>query len=300
MPSAGADRRRFVFVSDVMNSSFLIRERARLRAPGWVQAGLRPSTIAETTKSSMPLPGAQVLISSRLSAFGVTRTSTKPASASQVSVSCIVAAPAMQPHSSAGSSFSLAGSGAWLTTSEIASRPPGFQRAKRLAEDLRLVRHEIDDAVREDHVRRVVGDRQMFELAQTKLDIAGLDLGRVLARLLQHLMRHVDADHPARLADLAGRKEAIEPGAAAEIDHRLAGLQCGNRLRVAAAEAEIGAFWHRGELGIRIAHLAGFAARIGGRAAAGRCRCAAARVCSPLRRSRRTARVPIPFVRAGP
>src|ERR1700757_3056351 len=40
-------------------------------------AGLRPSTIAETTKTSMPLPDPQVLISSRLSSLGGTRTSTK-------------------------------------------------------------------------------------------------------------------------------------------------------------------------------------------------------------------------------
>jgi hypothetical protein len=58
---------------------------------------LRPSTIAETTKSSMPVPGAQLLTSSRLSAFGVTRISAKPAAASQVSVCSTVAAPAMQP-----------------------------------------------------------------------------------------------------------------------------------------------------------------------------------------------------------
>src|SRR5437868_12014490 len=131
-----------------MNSSSLIRKR-----PGSLQtAGLRPSTIAETTKSSIPLPGAQLLISSRLSALGVTRTSTNPASASQASVSAIVAAPAMQPHSRAGSSFSFAGNGALLTTSEIAKRPARFQRAEGLAKDLRLVRHEIDHAVREDRI----------------------------------------------------------------------------------------------------------------------------------------------------
>jgi hypothetical protein len=32
---------------------------------------LRPSTIVETTKSSMPVPGAQLLINWRLSAFAV-------------------------------------------------------------------------------------------------------------------------------------------------------------------------------------------------------------------------------------
>src|SRR5205807_6812956 len=105
-------------------------------------------------------------------------------------------------------------------------------------------------------------------LAKPELDIAGGDFGRVLARLLQHLMSHVDADHMTRLADLTGSKETVKAGAAAEIDHRLARLERRNRLRVAAAEAEIGPFRHCSELGLRIAHLSRFAARIAGPAAA--------------------------------
>ena len=107
--------------------------------------------------------------------------------------------------------------------------------------------YEIDDAVREDHVRGVVGDRQLLELAQTKLDIAGANLGRVFASLFQHLMRHVDADYLAGLADLAGCEKAIEAGAAAEINHGLARLESGDGLRIAAAKTEIGAIGRRRE-----------------------------------------------------
>src|SRR5262245_16586862 len=82
--------------------------------------GLRASIIAEATKFSMPRPGAQLATSSRLSGFGVTRTSVKPACASQVSIRSIGAAPAMQPHKRAGSACSSGDSGAVLTTSEIA------------------------------------------------------------------------------------------------------------------------------------------------------------------------------------
>src|SRR5690242_6520812 len=67
--------------------------------------GLPAGVIAErlgVQPSSLSFHLAQ-LISSRLSAFGVTCTSTKPASLSQVSVSATVSAPAMQPHSNAGS-----------------------------------------------------------------------------------------------------------------------------------------------------------------------------------------------------
>src|SRR5689334_21481355 len=101
----------------------------------------------------------------------------------------------------------------------------------------------------------------MLKLAQAKLDIRRADFPCILARLLQHLTRHIDADHTAGRADLAGSKKAIEAGAAAEIDHRFAWLQRADRLRIAAAETEIGAIGHRRKLGFRIAHLARFAVR---------------------------------------
>ena len=40
-------------------------------------------------------------------------------------------------------------------------------------------------------------------------------------------------------ADLPRGEEAVEAAAAAEVEHGLAGLQRGDRLRVAAAEAEV-------------------------------------------------------------
>jgi len=64
----------------------------------------------------------------------------------------------------------------------------------------------------------------MFELAEAKLDISGADFGGVFARLLQHFMGHVDADHPAARAHLARGEKTVEAGAAAEIDDHLAGL----------------------------------------------------------------------------
>ena len=227
----------------------------------------------------MPLPGAQVLISSRLSALGVTRTSTKPASASQVSVSCTVAAPAMQPHSSAGSSFSSAGNGALLTTSEIASRPPGFSTRKASRNTCALSGTRLITQFERITSAVLSATGRCSSSPSRNSTLRALDLGRVLARLFQHLMGHVDADHLAGLADLAGGEKAIEAGAAAEIDHGLARLERGDRLRVAAAEAEIGAFRHGGELGIRIAHLARFARRD---RRSGRSRMSPARSSSPL------------------
>ena len=93
----------------------------------------------------------------------------------------------------------------------------------------------------------------MLDLAEPELDIAGAELASVVARLLEHLVRHIDADHAAGRADLPRRQEAIEPRAAAEIDHGLAGLHRRDRQRVAAAEAEIGTLRHRRELLIGVA-----------------------------------------------
>src|SRR5207237_10240184 len=99
-----------------------------------------------------------------------------------------------------------------------------LQHTERLAEYLRLVRDQVDYAVGQNDVGGIVGDRQMFELAQAKLDIGGVDPGSVFARLFQHLVCHVDPYHPACRAHLLCGKEAVETRAAAEIDHDLAGL----------------------------------------------------------------------------
>jgi len=52
-------------------------------------------------------------------------------------------------------------------------------------------------------------------------------------RLVQHLLGHVDADDAPAGPHLAGRDEAIEPGARADIDHLLAGRERAQRKRIA-------------------------------------------------------------------
>jgi hypothetical protein len=98
-----------------------------------------------------------------------------------------------------------------------------------------------------------------------------------LSRAFQHLMGHVDADHVAAVADLPRGQKAVEAGAAAEIDHDLAGFEVRDRLRITATKPEIGALRHGGELGLRIAHPPGFFVRARLRAATRRsCRRTAA------------------------
>ena len=134
--------------------------------------------------------------------------------------------------------------------------PTRLQHAERLAEHLRLVRHQVDHAVGDDHVARPVGDRQMLEFAQPELDIARADARRIVARLGQHLVGHVDADHPALGSDLPGGEQAVEAGTAAEIDQHLTRSQSSDRLGIAAAQTEVRTLRDSLQFLIGVAHLA--------------------------------------------
>ncbi len=110
----------------------------------------------------------------------------------------------------------------------------------------------------------------MLDLAEAELDICSPDPRGVVAGFLQHLMGHVDANDPAARTDPVGCEKAIKPGAAAEIDDDLTGLHRGERLRIAATQAEIGALRHRCQLRFGIADAARGLVRGRGRAAGAR------------------------------
>src|SRR5262245_40206874 len=93
----------------------------------------------------------------------------------------------------------------------------------------------------------------MLDLAEPKVHVRGFDASRVVASLGDHLGRHVDADDPAGSTDSFGGQKAVEPSATPEIENRLAGLQRGDRLRIAASEAEAGSFGDARKLILRVA-----------------------------------------------
>ena len=113
----------------------------------------------------------------------------------------------------------------------------GPQDPGRLAEDLRLVAGEVDDAVGDDHVDRVVGQRHVLDRALDELDVLDPGLALVAPRQLEHLVGHVEAVGLAGRADAPGREQDVDPAARAEVEDRLALVQVGDRGRVAAAEA---------------------------------------------------------------
>jgi hypothetical protein len=170
----------------------------------------------------------------------VTRTSTKPASLNQPSTRSAGAAPATQPHSNVGSACSSGGSGAMLMTSDTASRPPGLRtrKASRNTCALSGTRLITQFEITTSAVLSAIG--RCSSSPQAEFDVARIDASGVVARLFQHLVCHVDAGHAAGVADPQRREKTIKPGTAAEIDDDLARLHGGDRLRVAATEAQIG------------------------------------------------------------
>ena len=81
--------------------------------------------------------------------------------------------------------------------------------------------------------------------------------GGVVARPGEHFVGHVDADHVAGRPHLTGGEKTVEPGAAAEVDHRFSWAQLGDRLGIAATQAEIGAVRDRRQFGVGVTHAAG-------------------------------------------
>ncbi len=66
------------------------------------------------------------------------------------------------------------------------------------------------------------------------------------ARQLQHLVSHIDADHPARRPDPPGADEHIGPSARAQIDNDLAGVKISDRSWDAASERQHSKFSYVG------------------------------------------------------
>ena len=114
--------------------------------------------------------------------------------------------------------------------------PARLQDPKRLAQDAILVGREIDDAVRDDHVDRIVGQRDMFDFALEELDVGRAGLALVIARERQHVVGHVEAVRLARRADPARRQQHIDAAARTKIENGLALSEFGESCWIAATE----------------------------------------------------------------
>jgi hypothetical protein len=98
--------------------------------------------------------------------------------------------------------------------------PAGRQHAVQLREDCILVWDEVDDAVRDHDVEARVREGKLLGLALDELDVLGAHLGGPAPRLVEHLVRHVDANDLPSGGDHLSRDERVRPRTAAQVELR--------------------------------------------------------------------------------
>ena len=131
-------------------------------------------------------------------------------------------APAMQPAQASTFLRMCSGTSPRVTMSETAKRPPGFSTRNASFSTRSLSRGQVDDAVRDDDIDGVVGERDGLDLAFQKLDVLDARLLLVFAGERQHLVRHVEAVSFARGADAARGKQHVDAAARAQVEDGLA------------------------------------------------------------------------------
>jgi hypothetical protein len=95
----------------------------------------------------------------------------------------------------------------------------------------------------------------VFDLAQAEVHVRESGLRRVRLGAVDHLRRHVHADDMAGRTNLLSGEEGVESGATPEVEDAFARSEASDRLRIAAAKTQIGAFRHASEVGVGIAEL---------------------------------------------
>ncbi len=133
-------------------------------------------------------------------------------------------------------SRTAAGTSPRTTTSDTASRPPGFSTRNASRSTRSLSALQVDHAVRNDDVHRLVRKRDVLDFALQELDVLRPRLPLILARQGQHLVRHVQTVGLARRTHAPRRQQHVDAAARAQVQHHLAGLQLGQRRWIAAAQ----------------------------------------------------------------
>ena len=106
--------------------------------------------------------------------------------------------------------------------------PARSQHSEHLAKNLPLVRGQVDHAVRDDQIDAAILDGHRLHHPFAELGVGGgvpevrRDDRRVAPRDRQHLVGHVNPDHPACRAHPARSLEAVDPSAGPDVQHCLA------------------------------------------------------------------------------
>src|SRR5271157_719102 len=112
----------------------------------------------------------------------------------------------------------------------------GFENAEGFGQYAVLVGREVDDAIGNNDIDRVVGQGNVFDFAFEELGVVHAGLLFVLVGEGQHFVGHVEAVGFAAGRDAPRREQDVDAAAASEVEDCFAGFQFGQRGGVAAAE----------------------------------------------------------------
>ena len=122
----------------------------------------------------------------------------------------------------------------------------GLEHTERLAQHAVLVAGEVDDAIGNDHVDRVVRQRDVLDLALQERHVLEAALALVLLGDGEHLVGHVEAERSSGGSDAARGQQHVDAAAGAQVEDGFTRLQLGECGRIAAPERglerEIGDF----------------------------------------------------------
>ena len=116
----------------------------------------------------------------------------------------------------------------------------GAQYPRHFGEGARLVRDQVQHAVRDHHVHARVVERKRFDVAELEPDVGIAEPLRVLSRPFDHLRGEVHPQHLAGVTDDSPGDERVQPRPCAQIEHGLSRLEPGVLHRQSAAELQVG------------------------------------------------------------
>src|SRR5665811_183839 len=105
-----------------------------------------------------------------------------------------------------------------------------------LGEYPRLVRGEIEHAVRDNDIHRPIFHGKLLDVALAHLYVVVPSCSYIPARAFQHLVRHVHTDHPAFRAHLRSGQQQVYSRPATQVQNCLTNLEVTERNGVPTAK----------------------------------------------------------------
>lgn len=109
-----------------------------------------------------------------------------------------------------------------------------FEHARHFLKRSKLVRKQVEHAIRDNDVSPPIGHGQRLGKALVKADVREFALGRTFPGARQHGESHVDANDTAGGSDHACRDQAIDARTAPDVDDRLSGVEHAKRKGIAS------------------------------------------------------------------